>query len=275
VKIFKQRFLKPLFFKLFFNKIKLMNKVFTNRVLKIVKRIPAGSFLTYRQVAKAAGSPKASRAVGNILAKNFNPTIPCHRIIRSDYLVGGFHGSKNLDYLKAALLLKDGAIGVIPTDTIYGICGSALKKRTVQNIYKLRQRDLKKPLIILINNLEAIKKFKIKLSLNQKKLISKFWPGKYSIILNCSSPEFRYLHRGSNSLAFRVPKNKLIQKILSVSGPLVAPSANLEGKSPARNIFEAKKYFNGKVFYLNRGILNSKPSTIIDLRNGQVSILRR
>jgi O-6-methylguanine DNA methyltransferase len=56
-----------------------------------VKKIPKGDTMTYMQVAKLSGSPKAYRAVGNILNKNYDPKIPCHRVIRSDGKIGGYN----------------------------------------------------------------------------------------------------------------------------------------------------------------------------------------
>lgn len=67
-----------------------MNK-FTQKVFEVVSRIPKGKTLTYKEVAKLAGSPKAFRAVGNILNKNYNPKIPCHRVIKSDGSLGGYN----------------------------------------------------------------------------------------------------------------------------------------------------------------------------------------
>lgn len=64
---------------------------FKQKVLDAVKRIPRGKVLTYKEVAKRAGSPLASRAVGNILNKNQNPRIPCHRVICSDGTFGGYN----------------------------------------------------------------------------------------------------------------------------------------------------------------------------------------
>lgn len=64
---------------------------FSQKVLLIVKDIPKGRVLTYKEVAKKAGKPKAYRAVGNILNKNYNPDIPCHRVIRSDGKFGGYN----------------------------------------------------------------------------------------------------------------------------------------------------------------------------------------
>lgn len=64
---------------------------FTEKVYKVVNKIPKGKVLTYKQVAEKAGNVNASRAVGNILNKNYNPAIPCHRVIRTDGKFGGYN----------------------------------------------------------------------------------------------------------------------------------------------------------------------------------------
>lgn len=67
------------------------NQTFTDRVRDIVRKIPKGSVMTYKEVAMNAGSPNASRAVGMIMSKNYDPNIPCHRVIRSDGGMGGYN----------------------------------------------------------------------------------------------------------------------------------------------------------------------------------------
>ena len=69
---------------------------FAYQIYKVVKRIPKGQTMTYKQVAIAAGYPNASRAVGNILNKNYDPAIPCHRVIRSDGKTGGYNRGAKL-----------------------------------------------------------------------------------------------------------------------------------------------------------------------------------
>lgn len=64
---------------------------FSQKVYEVVRKIPAGQTLTYKEVAERAGSPKAFRAVGNILSKNYDQSIPCHRVIRSDGKSGGYN----------------------------------------------------------------------------------------------------------------------------------------------------------------------------------------
>ncbi len=68
-----------------------MFNAFTGKVYTVVKKIHKGQVLTYKQVAKLSGNEKASRAVGNILHKNLNPKIPCHRVIRSDGKFGSYN----------------------------------------------------------------------------------------------------------------------------------------------------------------------------------------
>ncbi len=66
-------------------------KTFTEKVHEVVKKIPRGKTLSYKEVAIRAGRPKAYRSVGNILNKNSDPRIPCHRVIRSDGSFGGYN----------------------------------------------------------------------------------------------------------------------------------------------------------------------------------------
>lgn len=80
---------------------------FQKKVYDIVKEIPKGEVLTYKEVAGLAGSPQAYRAVGNALNRNPFKNVPCHRVIRSDGKVGGYaRGTK----AKVRLLKKEGFI---------------------------------------------------------------------------------------------------------------------------------------------------------------------
>jgi methylated-DNA-[protein]-cysteine S-methyltransferase len=80
---------------------------FKEKVYQIVKQIPEGKVLTYKEVADLAGSPRAFRAVGNILNKNYNPEIPCHRVVRSDGMTGGYNRGAEQ---KIKILQNEGAI---------------------------------------------------------------------------------------------------------------------------------------------------------------------
>ncbi|MBI2018330.1 threonylcarbamoyl-AMP synthase [Candidatus Daviesbacteria bacterium] len=174
-------------------------------------------------------------------------------------------------------LLTKGEVGVIPTDTIYGIVGSALNQETVERIYQLRKRAADKPFIILIPSIEDLKKFGIQLTEKQKEFLEKVWPNPVSVILPVKNEKFNYLHRGKNSLAFRMPKNEWLLDILKRVGPLVAPSANIEGQKPSETIDNAKQYFGDNVdFYMDGDRIESQPSTLIQLTSyGSYNILRQ
>jgi L-threonylcarbamoyladenylate synthase len=163
--------------------------------------------------------------------------------------------------------IKSGAIGVMPTDTIYGLVGGAFSQKAVARIYRLRRRPPNKPFIVLISSILDLRKFGIRLSKRQNYFLKKVWPGPVSVILSCPSKKFFYLHRGKNSIAFRLPKKKWLRRFLKKTGPVVAPSANIAGLPPAETITEAKKYFGDKVdFYLNGGKLANLPSVLVEIK---------
>lgn len=80
---------------------------FADKVRKVVRTIPKGKTMTYGQVAAKAGHPRAARAVGGIMKLNFDPTVPCHRVIRSDGTIGEYN--RGGPSAKRALLIKEGA----------------------------------------------------------------------------------------------------------------------------------------------------------------------
>jgi len=81
---------------------------FRERVLSIVRGIPRGSVLSYKEVAQIAGHPGASRAVGSLMKRNVDPEIPCHRVVRSDGRIGEYNrgGAQK----KSALLAGEGVL---------------------------------------------------------------------------------------------------------------------------------------------------------------------
>jgi L-threonylcarbamoyladenylate synthase len=188
------------------------------------------------------------------------------------------------NYEKIVEILNKGGVVVMPTDTIYGIVGKAENREVVEKIYQIRKRAPEKPCIILIEKIEDLNKFSIYLSEEQKKELEKFWSfdeaqdkhRAVSIIFDCVEEKFSYLHRGTKTLAFRIPKVSELRELLSKTGPLVAPSANLEGMPPSKNINEAKNYFGETVdLYIDGGEIAGVPSKIIKIQqDGQITILR-
>lgn len=173
-------------------------------------------------------------------------------------------------------LLTSGAVGVFPTDTLYGIVGSAQNADAVERIYRLRKRESHKPLIVLIADIVDFEIFYVRLSDQQRAALEKIWPAQVSVVLDCPEEKMRYLHRGGDTIALRMPAEKWLQEFLRKTGPLVAPSANISGEKPAETIEEARAYFGDSVdFYVDWGIVHSGPSTLIKLeQDGSFMILR-
>ena len=171
--------------------------------------------------------------------------------------------------------LKENGVVVMPTDTLYGIVGRAEDKEVVERIYKIRKRNSQKPCIILIGCMDELQKFGVVLTPEQKREIKKHGEPT-SFVLDCVDEKFAYLHRGAKTLAFRVPSPQSLQDLLIKTGPLIAPSANLEDLSPAQTISEAKKYFGDMVdLYVDGGKLAGKASKVIKLhRDSSVTIIR-
>lgn len=68
-----------------------LNLSFSEKIKAVVRKIPRGEVLTYKEVATLAGNPKAARAVAMVMSKNYDPTVPCHRVIRTDGGLGGYN----------------------------------------------------------------------------------------------------------------------------------------------------------------------------------------
>jgi L-threonylcarbamoyladenylate synthase len=179
-------------------------------------------------------------------------------------------------------ILKRGGVGVIPTDTIYGLVGSALSFEAVNRISKIKNRTDGKGFIVLISSIEDLSIFGISVSEKDRIFLNKYWPGKVSFKLFSDLSKYEYLRQADNTNAFRLPDNSNLLQLLKEVGPLVAPSANPEGLAPAKNIIEAQKYFGLPTtegdrvdFYEDGGDLNSLPSTLVRINGDNIEILRQ
>ena len=174
-----------------------------------------------------------------------------------------------------AAIISSGGVGVLPTDTLYGLVGSALNPDVVDRIYELKRRDPKKPLIVLISDIASLEQFGVLLSDQLAKQLESYWPGPYSIILPTIDDQFEYLSRGKDTIAFRLPQKQELIDLITITGPLVAPSANVEGLPPATTIESARRYFGTDIdFYVDDGELDGKASTLIEFDGEEVHTIR-
>ncbi len=179
----------------------------------------------------------------------------------------------NIDEVARNLLL--GKITVLPTDTLYGLVSLARDEEAFRKVYEMKNRNPKKKCIILIGDIEDLKQFEVALTSQQKEFLSAVWPGPVSVELPCTSEKMSYLRQGTTSLSFRLPKDELLTRLLKITGPLTAPSANPEGLEPAKNIEEAAKYFGDEeIIYVDGGEKSSPPSTLVSLLGEEPEVIR-
>lgn len=169
--------------------------------------------------------------------------------------------------------LAEGKVGILPTDTLYGVVCSARLPDAVKRLYAIKHRA-QKPGTIIAANVEQL----VELGIPHRYLkpVEQYWPNPISVVVPVGwrLPE---LHLGKMSLAVRVPKEPIIHELLLRTGPLLTSSANQPGQPPATTIDEAKEYFGDEVdFYVDGGdMLDHKPSTIIRVVDDTVEVLRQ
>lgn len=169
-------------------------------------------------------------------------------------------------------VIKEGGVAVMRTDTLYGLVADAHNEKSVTRIYDIKKRNPLKPVIVLIAHYDQLQEFGVSRTDSLKQKLDTYWPGKVSIILEPKDTEIdtHYIHKGTKGIAFRIPNDTNMRKVLSDVGPLVAPSANPEGMPPAKTIQEAIDYFGDSVdYYIDGGeVIDMSPSKIIKISHG-------
>lgn len=164
------------------------------------------------------------------------------------------------DLQDAASILVNGGVGIIRTDTLYGVVARADNEAAVERIFQVKGRTpTKSPIVLIASNDQLFDSY----DTSVYDYLQKQWPGPRSIILP-STKAPAWLQRGNNSVAYRLPDYPGLCQLIATTGPLIAPSANPEGDPPAMTIDEAVAYFGDNVdFYVDSGtVKNTNPSEL-------------
>lgn len=176
-----------------------------------------------------------------------------------------------ITFKEAAELLLAGKIGVIPTDTVYGLVARALDPAAVERMYAAKNREQKPGTLIAANTAQLLE---IGVSTDEINKVEKYWPNPLSAVLTVNGSD--YLHQGVGSLAMRVVADDSLRSFLETTGPLITSSANQPGQPPATTIEEACAYFRDTIdFYIDGGTVVTEPSTIIRPGHSGIEILRQ
>lgn len=186
--------------------------------------------------------------------------------------------NSNLEKLKEpAEALKNGKLVLFPTETVYGIGANALNKEAVKNIFIAKGREQDNPLIAHISNIKMLDDLVENVGEIEKALIQKFWPGPLTIIFKRKPVIPDVITGGLDTVAIRMPSNKIAQELITLSGvPVAAPSANISGRPSGTEVADIMKELDGKVeFMIDSGRVEiGVESTVIRVVNDVVHILR-
>lgn len=168
-------------------------------------------------------------------------------------------------------LLRGGAVGVLPTDTVYGLVTLATDKTAVTRFYALKSREQKPGTLIAANTDQLLA---LGVAADEIDKVKHYWPNPLSAVLTIDGRD--YLTQGVGTLAMRVVADPKLVALLQQAGPLITSSANQPGEPPATTLAEAQAYFGESVdFYVDGGVVVAEPSTIIRPTAGGIEILRQ
>lgn len=173
-------------------------------------------------------------------------------------------------------LLSNGAIAVLPTDTVYGIGCDADNPNAVMRVLAAKGRGRQMPPPVLVSSHDHIRQLCVDIPQSAFALADAYWPGALTIILT-ARPDLGWdLGETGGTLALRMPDHAHTLKLLDTFGPLAVTSANMTGMPPATKCQQAVEYFgDGVDLYIDAGpATGGVASTIIDFAHGAPRIIR-
>lgn len=136
---------------------------------------------------------------------------------------------------RAVDLLKKGEVVAFPTETVYGLGADAENPSAVRKVFEIKGRPADNPLIVHIASPEMVRRFTDDVTEDAEKLMKKFWPGPLTLVFPKKKNVLDIITGGLDTVALRWPEHPVSQQLISLAGPLVAPSANSSGKpSPTK-----------------------------------------
>lgn len=187
----------------------------------------------------------------------------------------------NIDYTKlkkTAEIIRKSGIVIFPTETVYGIGANGLDEVAIKKLYEVKQRPLNKPISLLVSDMNMINKIAKDITELEYKLMQKFFPGPFTIVLKKKDIVSNIVTSNQNTVGVRMPSGEIARKLVEYAGvPIATPSANISGKPSGTNLKDIMKDFEKKVDYFIDGG-ESKigiASTIVKVIDNVPHILRQ
>ncbi|HEP1837232.1 TPA: L-threonylcarbamoyladenylate synthase [Streptococcus suis] len=177
---------------------------------------------------------------------------------------------------KLRTILENGGAVVLPTETVYGLFAQALNEDAVNRVYQLKQRPRDKAMNLNVSNLNDIYFFSQNTPFFLEKLYNRFMPGPLTIILKANEKVPFWVNSGLNTVGFRLPNHEQTLRLISETGPLIGPSANISGNESGKKFSDIQAQFPVDLPGIEDDqALTGIDSTILDLSGQKARILRQ
>jgi len=177
---------------------------------------------------------------------------------------------------KLRKILTSGGAVVLPTETVYGLFAQALNEEAVNGVYQLKQRPRDKAMNLNVSNLNDINFFSQNTPFFLEKLYNRFMPGPLTIILKANDNVPFWVNSGLDTVGFRVPNHVKTLQLISETGPLIGPSANISGNESGKKFSDIQAQFSVDLPGIEDDqALTGIDSTILDLSGQKARILRQ
>ncbi len=177
----------------------------------------------------------------------------------------------------AAKILLKGGLVVFPTETVYGVGANALNPYAVKKIFLAKGRPADNPLIVHIGHTDDLQTLAKNVSRKAHRLAREFWPGPLTLVLEKSQREPEIATGGLDTIAIRIPSNKISLSVIRTAGiPIAAPSANVSGRPSPTRVSHVLEDLYGKVDLIMDGgrTLIGLESTVMDMTPNVPILLR-
>lgn len=177
---------------------------------------------------------------------------------------------------KLRTILESGGAVVLPTETVYGLFAQALNEEAVNRVYQLKQRPRDKAMNLNVSNLNDIYFFSQNPPFFLEKLYNRFMPGPLTIILKANKNVPFWINSGLDTVGFRLPNHEKTLRLITETGPLIGPSANVSGQESGKKFSDIQAQFSVDLPGIEDDqALTGIDSTILDLSGQKARILRQ
>ncbi|MBY4990248.1 L-threonylcarbamoyladenylate synthase [Streptococcus suis] len=177
---------------------------------------------------------------------------------------------------KLRTILENGGAVILPTETVYGLFAQALNEDAVNCVYQLKQRPRDKAMNLNVSNLNDIYFFSQNTPFFLEKLYNRFMPGPLTIILKANEKVPFWVNSGLDTVGFRLPNHEQTLRLISETGPLIGPSANISGNESGKKFSDIQAQFSVDLPGIEDDqALTGIDSTILDLSGQKARILRQ